>query len=99
MPRSSHWKKRSNGRGETRVRNPQRARYQIGDWLLWQPALGWGVACDYNLNQSPTNREQACGPRFQPSIVAERNTGIQRTLLYGVGDIRWYPSHQSGRSR
>ncbi|HYV31472.1 MAG TPA: hypothetical protein VEO53_10245, partial [Candidatus Binatia bacterium] len=25
-------------------------------------------------------------------MVAEHNTGIQRTLLYGVGDIRWYPS-------
>src|SRR5206468_10462302 len=28
----------------------------------------------------------------KPSLVAEHNTGIQRTLLYAVGDIRWYPS-------
>ena len=64
---------------------------QVSDWLLYG-GLGWGAACDYNLNASPTNQKQACGPQFTPSVVAEHNTGIQRTLLYGVGDIRWYPS-------
>jgi Putative beta-barrel porin 2 len=64
---------------------------QFADWLLYG-GLGWGAACDYNLNQSPTNQTQACGPRFTPSVVAEHNTGIQRTLLYGIGDVRWYPS-------
>ena len=57
---------------------------QVMDWLLYG-GIGWGLACDYNLNSTPTNQEQACGPRFTPSIVAARNTGIQRTLLYGVG--------------
>ena len=65
--------------------------FPILDWLLYA-GLGGGAACDYNLNSTPTNQQQACGPRFQPSIVAERNTGIQRTLLYGVGDIRYYPT-------
>jgi hypothetical protein len=63
----------------------------IADWLLYG-GLGWGAACGVNLNQSPTNQQQACGPQFTPSVVAEHNTGIQRTLLYGVGDIRWYPT-------
>src|SRR5512139_3522592 len=64
---------------------------QVADWLLYG-GLGWGAACGYNLNSSPKNPQQACGPQFTPSVVAEHNTGIQRTLLYGVGDIRWYPS-------
>ncbi len=38
--------------------------------------LGWGAACDFNVALSPTNQIKACGPR----------------ILYGVGDIRWYPS-------
>ena len=65
--------------------------YPVLDWLLYG-GLGWGAACDFNLNLSSTNHISACGPRFIPSLVAEHNTGIQRTLLYGVGDIRWYPS-------
>jgi hypothetical protein len=65
--------------------------FQVWDWLLYG-GVGVGAACDYNLNSSPTNQEHACGPRFQPSIVAEHNTGIQRTLLYGVGDISYYPT-------
>lgn len=65
--------------------------FQLSDWLLFG-GMGWGAACGYNVNSSPTNQVQACGPQFTPSIVAEHNTGIQRTLLYGVGDIRYYPS-------
>ena len=65
--------------------------FQMLDWLVYG-GIGWGLACDYNLNSTSTNQEQACGPRFTPSIVAERNTGIQRTLLYGVGDVRYYPT-------
>src|SRR5262249_57141846 len=38
------------------------------------------------------NQIKACGPQFLPSLVAAYNTGIQRTVVYGVGDIRWYPS-------
>jgi hypothetical protein len=72
---------------------PQSAEgaFQLWDWLLYG-GLGWGFACDNNANSSPTNPQRACGPRFTPSIVAEHNTGIQRTFLYGVGDIRYYPS-------
>jgi hypothetical protein len=72
---------------------PQSAEgaFQLSNWLLYG-GLGLGVACDSNVNSSPTNPQQACGPRFTPSLVAEYNTGIQRTFLYGVGDIRYYPS-------
>ena len=65
--------------------------FQVADWLLYG-GLGVGAACDYNLNSTPTNQQRACGPQFTPSIVAAHNTGIQRTLLYAVGDIRYYPT-------
>jgi len=65
--------------------------FQVLDWLLYG-STGWGVACDFNVNSTPTDQQKACGPRFTPSIVAAHNTGIQRTLLYGVGDVRYYPT-------
>jgi hypothetical protein len=77
--------------GDPRPQSTQGA-FQVLDWLLYYPGVGVGAACGFNLNFSPTNQIKACGPRFTPSVVAEHNTGIQRTLLYGVGDIRWYPS-------
>ena len=68
--------------------------FQLADWLLYG-GMGLGAACDYNLNSTPTNQKQACGPRFTPSLVAVRNTGIQRTAVYTVGDIRWYPTENN----
>jgi len=65
--------------------------YQVLDWLLYT-GMGAGGACGWNVNSTPNNQQQACGPQFLPSVVAARNTGIQRTLLYGVGDIRYYPT-------
>jgi hypothetical protein len=55
-------------------------------------ALGWGGSCDNNVNSTPINRVSACGPSIRPSLIASWNTGIQRTLLYGVGDIVYYPT-------
>src|SRR4029077_7690081 len=48
-------------------------------------------AYDSNEFASP-NAVAVYGARIQPSIVAARNTGIQRTLVYGTGDFRYYPS-------
>lgn len=63
---------------------------QAFDWLIYGNA-SLGGAYDSNVFSAP-NQQAVYGNRFQPSIVAERNTGIQRTLLYGVGDLRYYPS-------
>jgi hypothetical protein len=63
---------------------------QLADWLVYS-SLATGAAFDNNVNATPTNQIAGYGPRFQPTIIAERNTGLQRTLLYGVGDIRYYP--------
>jgi hypothetical protein len=76
--------------GDPRPQSAQGA-VQFLDWLVWA-GLSGGLACDYNLNQSPTNQIQACGPQFGPSLVAARNTGIQRSILYVAGDVRYYPT-------
>jgi Putative beta-barrel porin 2 len=65
--------------------------YQLFDWLLYAGA-GWGGAYDSNVNATPVNQQSVYGAQFQPSLIAERNTGIQRTLLYLNGDVRYYPS-------
>src|SRR4029077_20196458 len=76
--------------GDPRPQSTEGA-YQFLDWLLYG-GMGAGGACAWNVNSTPNNQQQACGPQFLPQVVAEHNTGIQRTLLYGVGDIRYYPS-------
>lgn len=63
---------------------------QALDWLIYGN-VSVGGAYDSNVFASP-NQQAVYGTRFQPSIVAARNTGIQRTLVYGVGDVRYYPS-------
>ena len=64
---------------------------KVFDWLLYSK-FDLGAAYDSNIFASPNQQTAAYGPRFQPTIIAERNTGIQRTLLYGYGDLRYYPS-------
>ena len=60
------------------------------DWLIYGNVTVGG-AYDSNVFGSP-NQRSVSGARFQPYVIAERNTGIQRTLLYGTGDLRYYPS-------
>lgn len=63
---------------------------QALDWLIFGNVTGGGVY-DSNVLASPT-QQGVYGMRFVPSVVAERNTGIERTFVYGTGDIRYYPS-------
>lgn len=63
---------------------------QALDWLIYGNISVGGVY-DSNVFASP-NQQAVYGTRFQPSVIAARNTGIQRTLVYGVGDLRYYPS-------
>ena len=63
---------------------------QALDWLIYGN-VSVGGAYDSNVFASP-NQQAVYGTRFQPSVIAARNTGIQRTLVYGVGDLRYYPS-------
>ena len=76
--------------GDPRLTNPGNALRWL-DWLIY-PTAATGVAYDSNVNSTPTNTITAYGPRFQPAIIADHNTGIQHTIIYGVGDLRYYPS-------
>ena len=64
---------------------------QIRNWLVYG-SLGVSGVYDNNVNSSPVNPIAAYGTQITPSIIAEYNTGIQRTFIYGVGDFRYYPS-------
>ena len=64
---------------------------QIYNWLVYG-SVGVSGVYDNNINSSPVNPIAAYGAQITPSVIAEYNTGIQRTFLYGVGDFRYYPS-------
>lgn len=64
---------------------------QALDWLIYGNVSVGGVY-DSNVFGSAASQQPVYGARFQPSVIASRNTGIQRTLVYGVGDLRYYPS-------
>ncbi len=64
---------------------------QIHNWLVFGN-LGVGGAYDSNVTLSPSNPVTAYGVRVTPNVVAEYNTGIQRTFIYGTGDFRYYPT-------
>gem|GEM_PF-4335646 len=64
---------------------------QIADWLVFGN-LAVGGAYDSNVTLSPSNPITAYGVRLTPNVIAEYNTGIQRTFIYGTGDFRYYPS-------
>ncbi len=66
-------------------------KLQIADWLV-SASFGYGGAYDSNVNASSVNKQSVYGANFQPRLLAERNTGIQRTQLYIDGDVRYYPS-------
>src|SRR5262245_52678277 len=63
----------------------------IFDWLVSANA-GWGGKYDSNVNATAVNPKAVWGANFQPMVLAERNTGIQRTQLYLSGDVTYYPS-------
>jgi hypothetical protein len=64
---------------------------QLVDWLVFGN-IATGAVYDSNVNSTPTHIQGAYGAQVRPSLVALRDTGIQRTLIYGIGDIRYYPS-------
>jgi hypothetical protein len=61
------------------------------DWLVSANA-GFGGKYDTNVNSTAINPQAVWGAEFLPTILAEHNTGIQRTQLYLNGDITYYPS-------
>jgi Putative beta-barrel porin 2 len=66
-------------------------KFQFYDWLLSANA-GFGSRYDTNVNSTVVNPQAVWGANFQPTLLAEYNTGIQRTDLYLNGDVVYYPS-------
>ena len=59
----------------------------VGGWLLY-PSVFVGAVFDDNVAQSGTSRVSSTGLRVVPSLAAETNDGIHRTVVYGTLDGR-----------
>ena len=62
-----------------------------GDWLL-SPELGIYTLYDTNVHSSPTNALSGPAFHFHPSLLAENNSGICDTRIYGNIDSKVYPT-------
>lgn len=69
----------------------------LGDWLVFPSAFVGGIY-DTNPAQVATGAKSSEGLRLTMSGLAERNTGISKTDLYGLADGRIYTSSQASNS-
>jgi hypothetical protein len=60
----------------------------VGDWLLYPSAFA-GAMYDTNVNQTNSGVASA-GLRVAPSLLAQQDSGIFKTTLYGNADSRFY---------
>lgn len=67
----------------------------LGDWMLY-PSLLAGAIFDSDPLQSPASIHSAVGTRLHPAIVADHESGAQKTSIYGNADARIYPDLSSG---
>jgi opacity protein-like surface antigen len=63
----------------------------LGPWLL-TPSLDVSTFYDSNIYSSPTTPVSGPGLHFHPSLLADWNTGIHDTQLYGNIDSSVYPT-------
>ena len=63
----------------------------VESWMLY-PSIIAGATFDDNLVWSRTNRIAAGGIRLGPEIIAVREVGSSKTMLFGSVDARIYPS-------
>ncbi|MBB4200568.1 hypothetical protein GGD83_004397 [Rhodoblastus sphagnicola] len=66
----------------------------VGSWMLY-PTLFTGAAFDSNIYQNNGKTVSDVAWRTAPSLIAVRNAGIQKTLLYGTGDFMVYGAHSA----
>ena len=62
----------------------------LGDWLLY-PTLNFHSFYDTNIYSSPTSPISTAGVNFNPSLLAQYDTGIHTTSLYGNISSNVYP--------
>jgi hypothetical protein len=67
----------------------------IGDFMFY-PTITIGGTFDDNLVWSSRKPISATGFRVNPTIVAQRDTGIHKTTIYGELDARFYPNVRDG---
>lgn len=65
----------------------------LADFLVW-PAVTLGPVVDSNPFQRRRPGKPALGIALAPALLAERDSGVHRTTLYGAGDVQLFP--QSG---
>jgi Putative beta-barrel porin 2 len=80
----------ASGRADVFAR-PERADTALiaGEWVLYPSAFG-GAVYDSNVNQSATGSVSRTGLRLVPSLLAQTNTGVSKTTLFGMADGRLY---------
>ena len=69
----------------------------VGGWLL-TPSLFAGAVYDSNVFQSPQQPVAASGFRIAPSLVANLNSGVHNTTLYGNLDGSFYSGAASEKN-
>lgn len=69
----------------------------LGDFIYY-PSLYAGATFDNNLTWASANEISTFGTRFAPRLVAERDTGMHKTKIYGELDARLYPELTHGRT-
>ena len=69
----------------------------VGDFLFY-PSLLVSAALDDNLLSSRNDRVSVLGTRVNPRLVAVRDTGMHKTMIYGDLDARIYPSLSHGNA-
>lgn len=69
--------------------NPEHG-FVVGDWMLY-PSLFAGFVYNDNVYNTAVNRKSGLGVRIRPSLEANRDTGIQKTIVYLNGDLQAYP--------
>jgi hypothetical protein len=66
-------------------------------WMLY-PSLFLGGIYDDNILQTSIDRKRAAGFRLGPGLLAERKSGVHKTTVYAMGDIRLYPGETSANA-
>lgn len=69
----------------------------LGD-VIFFPRLFVGATYDDNITWSARNRTDGFGVKINPGLVALRDTGIHKTLLYADADARLLPGLSEGNA-
>lgn len=67
-----------------------RKSVRLADFLVW-PAVTVGPVVDSDPVQQRRPGKPSVGVALAPELLAERDSGVHRTTLYGAGDLRLFP--------